>query len=159
MAITFEPIGIIHTPFQEKEGMPIQSSGAEGVQAHVIINKEYVDGLVDLNGFSHIILIYYFHKAHGFNLRTKPFLDEKKRGVFATRAPKRPNGIGVSVVKLLTIEDNILHVENVDILNGTPLLDIKPYIPAFDVFNVHQTGWINDKISRLDEIQSDDRFE
>ncbi len=158
MKIAFEQIGTIFTSFKTREGMPIQSNGAKGMKGKIVINKELSIGLKDLNGFSHIILIYHFHKSEGFELETKPFLDNEKRGVFSTRAPKRPNPIGISVVKLLKIKDNILYIENVDILNETPLLDIKPYIPEFDNHKVEKTGWIENKIEKLYTIKSDNRF-
>jgi len=158
MKITFEQIGTIFSSFKTREGMPIQSNGAKGMKGEIVINKELSVGLNDLIGFSHIILIYYFHKSEGFELETVPFLDTKKRGVFSTRAPKRPNSIGFSVVKLLEIKNNILYVENVDILNDTPLLDIKPYIPEFDNHKVEKKGWIENKIEKLSSIKSDNRF-
>jgi len=156
--MTFEQIGTIFTPYETREGMPIQSNGAKGIKGEIIINSEYSVGLNDLIDFSHIILIYHFHKSEGFDLETKPFLDTQKRGVFATRAPRRPNAIGISVVKLLAIKDNILYIENVDILNETPLLDIKPYIPEFDNHQVEKKGWIENKIKNLNNIKSDNRF-
>ena len=159
MPITFEPIGIIHTPFTSKEGMPIQSTAAKGVKGKIILMEEYASGLADLDGFSHIFLIYYFHKSIGFELQTTPFLDNVKRGVFATRAPRRPNSIGISVVRLLSIEKNIIHIENVDILDGTPLLDIKPYIPDFDIHEIEKNGWIGNKADKVNEIKSDKRFD
>ena len=149
MLITFEPIGIIYTPFKTKEGMPIQSAGAEGIKGKIILNEEFASGLTDLEGFSHIILVYHFHRSVGFELKTKPFLDDKKHGVFSTRAPRRPNPIGISVVRLLSIDKNILKVENVDILNETPLLDIKPYIPDFDIHKTEKNGWIENKTGNL----------
>jgi len=139
--IKFNEIGKIYTPFITKAGMPIQSSGAKGIKGKIVLNDIYSKGLKDLNGFSHIILIYHFHKSVGFKLHIIPFLDTKKRGVFSTRAPKRPNSIGMSVVKLLHIEGNILHIENVDILDETPLLDIKPYVPTFDIHQTEKNGW------------------
>lgn len=158
MTITFEPIGILHTPYKAKEGMPIQPKGAIGVRGKIIVDKEFSAGLKDLNGFSHIMVIYYFHQSVGFDLRTVPFLDTEERGVFSTRAPRRPNAIGLSVVKLLNIEENVIHIENVDMLDGTPLLDIKPYISAFDNYETDKNGWIENKTNQLDEIKSDHRF-
>jgi tRNA-Thr(GGU) m(6)t(6)A37 methyltransferase TsaA len=131
--ISFRPIGIIHSPFTNPAGMPIQPTGAEGVPGRVVIDPACRDGLKDLDGFSHIHLLYAFHLADGFTLHVKPFLDNRLRGVFSTRAPRRPNAIGLSVVRLVRIEENILHIEDVDVIDGTPLLDIKPYVPAFDV--------------------------
>ncbi|WP_281351399.1 tRNA (N6-threonylcarbamoyladenosine(37)-N6)-methyltransferase TrmO [Prolixibacter denitrificans] len=147
------------TPFKSKEGMPIQSRLAKGIKGRIELKEEFVPGLLDLDGFSHIFLVYYFHESNGFELQVKPFLDDNKHGVFATRAPKRPNGIGMSVVKLLHVDKNILEVENVDMLDGTPLLDIKPYIPQFDDHQVEKWGWVEDKENRMKDIQSDDRFD
>jgi len=159
MPITLEPIGIIHTSFKTKEGMPIQPNGAKGIKGQIEIYEEFVPGLADLDGFSHIILIYHFHKSSGFELLTRPFLDNTLRGVFATRAPKRPNPIGLSVVRVLKIEKNIIYVENVDILDETPLLDIKPYIPDFDIHKTEKNGWIENKTDNLNGTKSDRRFE
>ncbi|MDD5583357.1 MAG: tRNA (N6-threonylcarbamoyladenosine(37)-N6)-methyltransferase TrmO [Candidatus Marinimicrobia bacterium] len=158
MSITLEPIGIIYTPFKTKEGMPIQSNGAKGIKGQIRVKKEFIQGLIDLDGFSHIILIYYFHRSSGFELLVTPFLDDRKRGVFATRAPKRPNPIGISVVRLLRIEKNILYIENVDMLDETPLLDIKPYIPDFDIHKTEKDGWIKNKTDKLNKTKSDKRF-
>ena len=133
MKIEFHPIGVIHTSFTKLEGMPIQPACAVDVKGTVEVFKDFRSGLKDLDGFSHIILLYYFHHSHSFNLHVVPFMDSVPRGLFATRAPRRPNPIGLSVVQLDKIEDGILHIRNVDILDGTPLLDIKPYVPEFDV--------------------------
>ena len=123
MKIEFHPIGVIHTPFTKPEGMPIQPAGVAGVTGTVEVFEDYRAGLKDLNGFSHIILLYHFHRSEGFNLQVEPFMDRQPRGLFATRAPKRPSPIGLSVVKLDKIENGTLHVQNLDILDGTPLLD------------------------------------
>ena len=147
--MTFEQIGTIYSPFKSKENMPIQSIGAKGIKGKIVLKKEYTLGLNDLSDFSHIILLYYFHKSNGFELETMPFLDHVKRGVFATRAPKRPNGIGISVVKVFNIDKNIINIENVDILDGTPLLDIKPYISSFDIHNVEKNGWTENKTQNV----------
>ena len=159
MKIIFEPIGTISTPFKAKEGMPIQAKGATGIKGQVILNEQLTTGLTDLDGFSHIILIYHFHKSAEFELLTTPFLDKTKRGVFSTRAPKIPNAIGISVVKLLSIEKNIINIENVDMLDGTPLLDIKPYIPDFDNYETEKNGWLGNKTDKINDIRSDKRFE
>ena len=158
MTIAFESIGLIRTPFTSLEGMPIQPKAAAGIKGKVILDKPFETGLADLDGFSHIILIYYLHKSVGFELKITPFLDKTPRGVFSTRAPKRPNAIGMSVVKLTNIEENILYIENVDMLDGTPLLDIKPYIPGFDTHETEKQGWIRDKTKDLTNIKSDKRF-
>lgn len=159
MSITFEPIGTIHTPFRSREGMPIQPAGAIGIKGQITLKERFTAGLTDLGGFSHIILIYFFHKSSGYELLTTPFLDDQKRGVFATRAPNRPNAIGLSVVRLVAIKENIIHIENVDVLNETPLLDIKPYIPGFDMHKTEKTGWIQNKTNDLNNAKSDKRFQ
>ncbi len=158
MSVEFNPIGIIHTPFNLKDGMPIQANGAMGVKGHIELNKELTLGLQDLEGFSHIILLYYFHQSKGYDLLVTPFLDTEKHGIFSTRAPKRPNQIGFSVVRLLGIKKNILFIENVDILDKTPLLDIKPYIPEFDCFEVDKTGWLKPLSQKIAQARSDGRF-
>ena len=156
--ITFQPIGIIHSPHQKLAGMPIQPAAATGVKGTVVLDPSFQEGLKDLEGFSHVILVYYFHQAKSLNLLVKPFLDDVKHGVFATRAPRRPNGIGISVVKLVAIEGNILEVENLDILEGTPLLDIKPYVPDFDEQEEVRIGWLESSRGKINRKMSDDRF-
>ena len=156
--IVYQPIGTIHSPFQNIQGMPIQPAGAKGIAGTIEIKPEYVDGLQDIEGFSHIILIYHFHLAKGYSLKVKPFMDENLRGVFATRAPRRPNHIGISVVKLVRVEGTILHIEDIDIVDGTPLLDIKPYVPEFDVQKVEKIGWLSQKIKKARRVKSDKRF-
>ncbi len=159
MIYTIEPIGEIITAFKNKAGMPIQSNGAKGIKGQIVLKEAFVEGLKDLDGFSHIIVIYRFHKSQSFEMLTTPFLDTKKRGLFATRAPNRPNCIGLSVVRLVSIEGNVLNIENVDMLDGTPLLDIKPYIPAFDVHEAERVGWTEERTNELPEVKSDSRFE
>lgn len=156
--ITYKPIGIIHSPFKNGEGAPIQPSGAKGIKGTVEIKKRYISGLKDLDGFSHIILIYHFHLAKGCKLEVIPFLDKTSRGLFATRAPKRPNAIGILVVKLLKAESNILFVENIDVIDGTPLLDIKPYVKEFDGVRKSKNGWLKNSAHQSNIIKSDDRF-
>jgi tRNA-Thr(GGU) m(6)t(6)A37 methyltransferase TsaA len=153
-----KPIGIIETPFTELEGMPIQPAGAVGAKGQVVVFEEYAAGLKDLDGFSHIFLLYLFHKSRGYNLLVKPYLDSVQRGLFATRAPKRPNPIGISLVRLDSIEANLLRVSNVDILNGTPLLDIKPYVPDFDAQEDAIIGWLEQAKSQVARKKSDNRF-
>ncbi len=138
--------------------MPIQPGSGFGIQGQIHLKKEYVPGLTDLNGFSHIILIYLFHQSEGYALKVTPFLDTEEHGVFATRAPRRPNPIGFSVVKLIGIEDNVLTIENVDMLDGTPVLDIKPYVPDFDQQGSVSIGWLQNKIGNFKDKRSDDRF-
>jgi len=156
--LLFRPIGIIHTPFKELQNMPIQPSGAAGIRGTVDLYPEFAEGLKDLDGFSHLILLYRFHESRGYRLTVTPFLDSEPRGLFATRAPKRPNPIGLSIVKLIRIRECSLDVENVDILDGTPLLDIKPYVPEFDHQQDCRTGWLEKARGRVKEKRSDERF-
>lgn len=157
-SIRFEPIGVIHSPYTQREGMPIQPAGAEGVQGTVEVFPAFAEGLSDLDGFSHIYLIYHLHQAQGFSLKVKPFLDTQMRGVFATRAPKRPNPIGLSVVRVVAVKGSEIQIEGVDVLDGTPLLDIKPYIPDFDQPHVEQIGWYGAANSDVASARADDRF-
>jgi tRNA-Thr(GGU) m(6)t(6)A37 methyltransferase TsaA len=152
------PIGTIHTPFAELTGMPIQPAGAIGVAGTVDILEEYQAGLQDLDGFSHIVLLYVFHRSEGFKLQVTPFMDTEPRGLFATRAPKRPNPIGLSVVELDRIENGILHIRNVDMLDGSPLLDVKPYVPEFDSQTNVRTGWLEHARKTVANRKSDNRF-
>jgi tRNA-Thr(GGU) m(6)t(6)A37 methyltransferase TsaA len=158
MKIEFQPIGVIHTPFTSTEGMPIQPAGGAGVKGTVEVFEEHRDGLKDLDGFSHVILLYHFHRSRGFKHQVVPFMDTQLRGLFSTRAPKRPNPIGLSVVQLNAIENSVLHIENVDILDGTPLLDIKPYVPEFDGRVDIRTGWLEEARKTVAQRESDDRF-
>ncbi|MFH2057019.1 MAG: tRNA (N6-threonylcarbamoyladenosine(37)-N6)-methyltransferase TrmO [bacterium] len=155
--IELTPIGVIHTPFEEAHGTPIQPSAAKGAQGRVEILPEYVEALRDLQGFERIWLIYWFHKCGDYKPTVVPFRDKVERGLFATRAPARPNKIGMSVVKLIGISGNVLTVEGVDILDGTPLLDIKPYVPEFDSYDCERIGWLGG--SGVDRDRADDRFE
>ena len=157
-AIRYKPIGIIHSPFIVPRDAPIQSACAKDIEGAVDIFPEYSKGLADLEGFSHIILLYHFHLSKGFSLKVKPYLDEQLRGVFATRAPARPNPIGMSIVRLVKVEGEKLYIHDVDILDGTPLLDIKPYVPEFDSRNADKIGWLSDKIDELPETRDDGRF-
>jgi len=156
--IIYKPIGIIHSPFRDIVDMPIQTSGAFGIAGTAELFESFQEGLKDLDGFSHIMLLYHFHKVIRHQLLVTPFLDSEPRGVFATRAPKRPNPLGLSVVELVRMEDNILHIQNVDILDGTPLLDIKPYVSEFDHHTVQRIGWLEKFKENVRTKISDDRF-
>jgi tRNA-Thr(GGU) m(6)t(6)A37 methyltransferase TsaA len=156
--ISFEPIGVIHSPFTEVEGMPIQPAGAKGIHGTVEVYERFIDGLSDLDGFSHIILLYHFHRSREWRLMIRPFMDPTERGLFATRAPSRPNPIGLSVVRLDSIEGGTLGISDVDILDGTPLLDIKPYVPEFDSVDNCRTGWLEEARKGVYEKRSDKRF-
>lgn len=157
-SVQLHPIGTIYSPFKTLEDMPIQPTGAADVRGTVAVDPTYCDGLTDIEGFSHLILIYQFHRSQGYTLTVTPFLDDQPRGLFSTRAPRRPNPIGLSVVQLLRREDNILHVQQVDVLDGTPLLDIKPYVPVFDAPEVTRLGWMEGKVDNAGRIRSDERF-
>jgi tRNA-Thr(GGU) m(6)t(6)A37 methyltransferase TsaA len=156
--ISYTPIGTIHSPFTESDGMPIQPSGAQGIKGHILINEDLVEGLDDLDGFSHIYLLYHLHLSNSYDLKVTPFLDDQLRGIFSTRAPKRPNPIGLSVVKLNKIVLNRLEIENVDIIDGTPLLDIKPYVPDMDEVDNSRIGWLSKHIKDIHSRKSDQRF-
>jgi tRNA-Thr(GGU) m(6)t(6)A37 methyltransferase TsaA len=156
--LSFKQIGVIHTPFEQTSGIPIQPPGAVGVGGKVEVFEEFADGLKDLEGFSHIILLFLFHRSEGFKLRVKPFLEDEVHGVFAVRAPKRPNPIGISIVRLLERKDNILSIDNPDMLDGTPLLDIKPYIPDFDAYPDAIAGWQEKHRGKVRKQKSDSRF-
>jgi tRNA-Thr(GGU) m(6)t(6)A37 methyltransferase TsaA len=157
--IVYKPIGMIHTPIKDPVGAPIQAIGGKGINGTIEIYPGYSACLKDLDGFSHIILLYHFHLSKGYSAEVKPFMNDKLRGVFSTRAPKRPNPIGLSVVKLIKIEDRILHIEDLDIIDCTPLLDIKPYIPKVDAYEVEQLGWVTDNVNEFSNKRADDWFQ
>jgi len=156
--IKYKPIGVIHSPFKEPKGTPIQPAGAKGIEGMVEVFPEYAEGLKDVEGFSHIILIYHFHLSKRSLLKVKPYMDNEARGVFAMRGPSRPNPIGISIVRLVRIEENILYIQDVDIVDGTPLLDIKPYVPEFDIREVEKTGWLEKNVHKLPTSKDDGRF-
>lgn len=156
--IVFNPIGTIHTPHKQREGAPIQPAAASTFKGTVELLPEYTEALEDLDGFERIILIYHFHLSNGFNLKVKPFLDKVKRGLFATRAPRRPNQIGISIVKLLKVEGNILQIQGVDMVDNTPLIDIKPYVPIFDSFAQSKAGWVDLTNNDIESVKADKRF-
>ena len=156
--MNFKPIGIVHSPFKKAQRTPIQPKAAKGIEGTVEVFAKFADGLVDLDGFSHLILICHFHLAQNYKLKVIPFMDDQERGVFATRAPSRPNPIGISVVRLNRIENNILYIQNVDIIDGTPLLDIKPYVPEFDSKEDIKIGWLEKKVNKFSITKDDGRF-
>jgi tRNA-Thr(GGU) m(6)t(6)A37 methyltransferase TsaA len=158
-SIIINPIGIIHTPYTDIKNMPIQPIAAEGIKGLIELLPEYVEGMKDLDGFSHITLIYRFHKITDHSLEVIPFMDDKPRGIFATKAPKRPNAIGISTVKLICIVGNLIHIEEVDMLDGTPLIDIKPFYPRYDNRENVRIGWLEkNKDLPLNKLRSDERF-
>lgn len=139
--ITFKPIGVIHSGHTDMDETPIQPAYARGCTGQAEIFPEFEEGLRDIEGFSHIYLLYHFHRAGPSRLMVKPYLQDVERGVFATRSPRRPNGIGLSIVELVRRDGNILHLDGLDILDDTPLLDIKPYTAKFDCITTSRNGW------------------
>ncbi|MEA3296355.1 MAG: tRNA (N6-threonylcarbamoyladenosine(37)-N6)-methyltransferase TrmO [candidate division Zixibacteria bacterium] len=156
--ISCQPIGIIYSSFKEPKGTPIQPKRAGGAEGTIELLPQYEEGLCDLAGFSHIILLYHFHLSCGYKLKVKPYLDNTMRGLFATRAPRRPNPIGLSVVRLKRIEGGTLYISNLDIVDGTPLLDIKPYVPHFDCEEKIRVGWLEGISHKGRGTHADDRF-
>ncbi|MBM4158573.1 MAG: tRNA (N6-threonylcarbamoyladenosine(37)-N6)-methyltransferase TrmO [Ignavibacteria bacterium] len=156
--VIYKPIGVIHSEHLSPKGTPIQTTQRSKTVCYIEIYKKYVKGLKDLEGYSHIILIYHFHLSGKSPLLVKPFLDRKLRGVFATRAPGRPNPIGFTVVSLVGITGNKILIKSDDIVDGTPLLDIKPYIPKFDIKKVKKTGWVQKKLKGVHAARDDGRF-
>lgn len=158
MEIIYKPIGIIYTPFKKPKGTPIQPDAARGIEGTIKVFPGYQKGLKDLDQFSHIILIYHFHLSKRYSLEVVPFMDDSPHGLFSTRAPSRPNPIGLSVVSLTKIEGNKLYVKNIDIINGTPLLDIKPFVPEFDSPRAKKMGWLKKNVKKLRKSRDDERF-
>ena len=156
--LEYTPIGIARTPFGSVEEMPIQPAGAQGVVGTIELRPEFTPALQDLAGFSHLWLIYHFHRSGPTRLVVTPFLDSRPHGVFATRAPVRPNPIGLSLVELLEIDGSRLRVAGIDLLDGTPLLDIKPYVPVFDQAPEARCGWLEQSGSLAERVRADSRF-
>lgn len=157
-SITFTPVGILHSPHKELAGMPVQPTSAAGITGKIEIFPEFAEGLLDIEGFSRIMIFYHLHRSAGPLLSAIPFLDTVPHGVFASRIPRRPNPLGFSVVRLISREGNILNIADVDILDGTPVLDIKPYVPEFDAYPNESSGWFEGKLSGIKTKRSDDRF-
>ena len=157
--LKFIEIGKIYSEFKNLSNMPIQPTSDKATKGKIIIKEKYAEGLKDLDGFSHIIVIYFFHKVKEHKLIVKPFMDDIKRGIFATRAPVRPNPIGLSIVEIEKIEGNTIYIKNVDMLDQTPVLDIKPFICDFDLpKNNIKIGWLENKSKGVSEKKSDCRF-
>ena len=159
MNFSVTPIGYLETPFETVNNMPIQPSVIASSQGKAVLYDEFATGLKDLDGFSHIILLFLLHKIEGYQLEVVPFMDDVPHGVFATRSPKRPNRIGMSIVTLELIEGNVIHFKGVDMLNGSPLLDIKPYYSYFDNRQNVRNGWLEGKVLTTKRLKSDNRFE
>ena len=159
-SLILEPIGVAHSPFDKREGTPIQGAFAPDAEGTIEIYERFAEGLADLNGFSHIWLLYHFHLSNEYKLRVVPFMDVRERGLFSTRAPRRPNPIGLSLVRLLRVEGRILHVAGIDVIDGTPVLDIKPYYPAIDSRPDARCGWLDevDAETQRQRSRADKRF-
>jgi tRNA (adenine37-N6)-methyltransferase len=157
-ALAFTPIGIIRSPFQEPTGMPIQTVAAQGAAGTLELEPQFAGALKDLHEFSHLWLLVHLHRSAGFALDVTPFMDDQSHGVFATRAPRRPNPIGLSLVKLVRVEGCTLQLEELDVLDGTPVLDIKPYVPRLDRRSAERIGWFKDNIQKVFDTRADDRF-
>ena len=158
MDIIYHPIGVAKTPFKMLDGMPIQPSRAQGTQGAIEVSAEYVAGLKDLSGFSHILVVSHLHLMTPGNLVVVPFLDTEPRGIFATRAPRRPNAIGISVFRLASVDGSYVHILDVDLVDGTPILDIKPYVPEFDARTDASIGWYANAARKGSPVVSDKRF-
>ena len=159
MEITLSPIGRLETPFNDIADMPIQPSVLADTRGKAVLDEKFVPGLKDLDGFSHLILLFLLHKISGYQLEVVPFMDTLPHGIFATRSPKRPNRIGMSIVRVESVVGNIVHFKGVDMLNGSPLLDIKPYYSYFDQQTQVRNGWLEGKTLRPENLRSDKRFE
>ena len=152
--VTYTPIGVVRSPFTEAQGMPLQSVAAGDVHGRIELLPSLAAGLDDLDGFSHLHVVTHLHRSAPGGLVVKPFLDDQRRGVFATRSPRHPNPIGLSVVRLLAVRGAVLEVSGLDLLDGTPVLDIKPYVPAFDAIAAERTGWLEAAAARVHEVRA-----
>ena len=159
-SVTYEAIGVVRSPHERLEGMPLQSVAAKGVRGRIELEPGYEAALKDLDGFSHVWLVSHLHRSEPpAEPVVLPFLDDTERGLFATRSPRHPNPIGLSVVRLLSVEGATLHVDGLDLLDGTPVLDVKPYVPLFDSIEAESTGWLAGRAEAVYSVRSDGRFE
>jgi tRNA-Thr(GGU) m(6)t(6)A37 methyltransferase TsaA len=156
-AVSYQPIGIIHSPFKENVGVPRQAVGASDINGTIEIFDEFSAGLKDLDGFSHIVVIFHLHMVKRPSLKAYPPWDGREHGVFATRSPYRPNPIGVSVVSLESVDKNILHISGIDMADGSPVLDIKPYVPDLNPTKNVRIGWLTDNVEGMNKSKSGDR--
>jgi tRNA (adenine37-N6)-methyltransferase len=157
--ITYRPVGLVRSPFERLEGMPLQSVAAIEVRGQIEIAPEFAPGLKDLDGFSHLHIVSHLHRGAPGGLEVIPFLDDRVRGIFATRSPRHPNPIGLSVFRLLGISGSTLEVAGIDLVDGTPVLDIKPYVAEFDALSPERTGWLEESASRVHQVRADSRFD
>ncbi|MFH0780527.1 MAG: tRNA (N6-threonylcarbamoyladenosine(37)-N6)-methyltransferase TrmO [Pseudomonadota bacterium] len=158
MNISYSPIGYFRSPYTEVRGMPIQPIGAENVEGYIEVLPEFSAGLKDLEGFSHVFVLYHLHRIQGYELMIQPFLDTKRHGVFATRSPKRPNPIGLSIMQLKEVSGFNVFLKGIDVLDRTPVVDIKPYVADFDRCNADRFGWFEGKSGNATHHRSDERF-
>jgi len=158
MSISYKPIGYFRTPYTEIKGMPIQPIGGYDVYGTIEVLPEFRGGLKDLEGFSHVYILYHLHEIKGYSLIVEPFLDTEKHGIFATRSPKRPNPIGLSVMRLKEVTATSIILERIDVLDKTPVIDIKPYVADFDLCNANRFGWFEGKSQNATHQRSDKRF-
>jgi tRNA (adenine37-N6)-methyltransferase len=156
--ITYTPIGVVHSPFAALAGMPIQTVAAAGVAATIELEPGYAAGLADIEEFSHLLIVSHLHLMQGYALEVVPFMDTQPHGLFATRSPRRPNPIGLSIVRLVRVEGATLHIEEVDLVDGTPVLDIKPYVPQLDDRPTTRIGWYAENVHKVHETRADDRI-
>jgi tRNA (adenine37-N6)-methyltransferase len=156
-SVTYRPIGVVRSPFTTPEGMPLQAVAAADVQGRIVLRAELAPAVADLDGFSHVHVVAHLHRGAPGRLTVVPFLDDTSRGVLATRSPRHPNPIGLSVVRLLAVHGATLEVAGLDLLDGTPVLDIKPYVPAFDAFDAERTGWLTAAAQRVHHVRADAR--
>jgi|SRR5579859_5582039 len=156
--ISYTPIGVIRSPFTTLAGMPIQTVAAQGIAATVELDPAYAAGCKDLEEFSYVLLLTHLHQMQGFALEVTPFMDTRPHGVFATRSPRRPNPIGLSIVRLVRVDGATLHIEEVDLVDGTPVLDIKPYVPQLDNRDAERTGWFAENVHKVYQVRADDRI-
>jgi tRNA-Thr(GGU) m(6)t(6)A37 methyltransferase TsaA len=155
--VSYRPIGIIHSPFKENVGIPRQAVGASDIKGSIEIFDDFSEGLKDLDGFSHIVVIFDMHMVKAARLKAYPPWDGRERGVFATRSPYRPNPIGVSVVCLESVNNNILNISGIDMADGSPVLDIKPYVPDLNPTKDVRIGWLTDNVEGMNKSKSGDR--
>ena len=156
--ITYTPIGVIRSPFTALAGMPVQTVAASGVAATIELEQSYAAGLADIDQFSYLLVISHLHLMQGYALEVTPFMDTQTYGVFATRSPRRPNPIGLSIVRLMSVDGATLHIEEVDLVDGTPVLDIKPYVPQLDDRPAERIGWFAANVHKVYEVCADDRI-
>jgi tRNA (adenine37-N6)-methyltransferase len=159
--ICFQPVGVVRSPFTTFEGMPLQSVAGREIRGQIEIHPQFTPGLKDLDGFSHLHLVTHLHRGAPGGLEVVPLLDDtvRGRGIFATRSPRHPNPIGLSVVRLLSVAGRVLEIAGIDLLDGTPVLDLKPYVPEFDSVAAERTGWLEQAAARVHRVRADARFE